>query len=53
MIGKLEAGIADEQARLDKARSAGDERAVKRLEESLGNKQAFLEMARRAAADFG
>ena len=53
MIGKLEAGIADEQAKLDKARSAGDERAVKRLEESLVSKQAFLDMARRAAADFG
>ncbi|MCW2834939.1 MAG: hypothetical protein JWN68_2892 [Nocardioides sp.] len=53
MIGKLEAGIADEQAKLDKARSAGDERTVKRLEDSLANKQAFLDMARRAAAEFG
>ena len=52
MIGKLEAGIADEQAKLDKARSAGDERAVKRLEESLGNKQAFLDMARQASQEF-
>ena len=52
MIGKLEAGIADEQAKLDKARSAGDERMVKRLEESLGNKQAFLDMARKASQEF-
>jgi len=52
MIGKLEAGIADEQAKLDKARSAGDERIVKRLEESLGNKQAFLDMARKASQEF-
>ncbi len=52
MIGKLEAGIADEQAKLDKARSSGDDRSVKRLEESLANKQAFLDMARKASQEF-
>jgi hypothetical protein len=53
MIGKLEAGIAETQAKLDKASAAGDERKVKDLEGELANKQAFLDMARRAAADFG
>ncbi|MCP3421318.1 DUF349 domain-containing protein [Nocardioides pinisoli] len=53
MIGKLEAGIADTQVKLDKASAAGDGRRVKDLESELANKQAFLDMARRAAADFG
>ena len=52
MIGKLEAGIAETQAKLDKASAAGDDRRVKDLESELANKQAFLDMARRAAADF-
>ena len=52
MIGKLEAGIAETQARLDKATAAGDDRKVKDLESELANKQAFLDMARKAAADF-
>ncbi len=53
MIGKLEAGIAETQAKLDKATAAGDDRKVKDLESELANKQAFLDMARKAAADFG
>ncbi len=53
MIGKLEAGIAETQAKLDKATAAGDTRKVKDLESELANKQAFLDMARKAAADFG
>ncbi|WP_299923508.1 DUF349 domain-containing protein [uncultured Nocardioides sp.] len=53
MIGKLEAGIAETQAKLDKASAAGDERRVKDLESELANKQAFLDMAKKAAADFG
>ncbi|GAB3020127.1 hypothetical protein GCM10011376_36960 [Nocardioides flavus (ex Wang et al. 2016)] len=53
MIGKLEAGIAETQARLDTAAAAGDDRKVKDLEAELANKQAFLDMARKAAADFG
>lgn len=53
MIGKLEAGIAETQAKLDKASAAGDDRRVKDLESELANKQAFLDMAKRAAADFG
>jgi hypothetical protein len=53
MIGKLEAGIAETQAKLDKATAAGDARKAKDLEGELANKQAFLDMARKAAADFG
>ena len=53
MIGKLEAGIAETQAKLDKATAAGDDRKVKDLESELANKQAFLDMARKAAAEFG
>ena len=52
MIGKLEAGIAETQARLDKASAAGDARKVEDLESELADKQAFLDMARRAAAEF-
>jgi hypothetical protein len=52
MIGKLEAGITETQAKLDKASAAGDDRRVKDLESELANKQAFLDMAKRAAADF-
>jgi Domain of Unknown Function (DUF349) len=53
MIGKLESGIAETQAKLDKASAAGDDRRVKDLESELANKQAFLDMARKAAAEFG
>ncbi len=52
MIGKLEAGIAETQAKLDKATAAGDAKRTKDLESELANKQAFLDMAKRAAADF-
>ena len=52
MIGKLESGIAETRAKLEKASAAGDDRRVKDLESELANKQAFLDMARRAAADF-
>jgi hypothetical protein len=52
MIAKLEAGIAETQARLDKATAAGDARKAKDLEAELANKQAFLDMARKASADF-
>ena len=52
MITKLETGIAETQAKLDKATSAGDAKKVKDLESELANKQAFLDMAKKAAADF-
>lgn len=53
MVAKLEAGIAEAEADLEKARAAGNDRKVRELEESLGSKQAFLDMARRASAEFG
>ena len=53
MVSKLEAGIAETQAKLDKATAAGDAKKVKDLEGELANKQAFLDMARKAAAEFG
>jgi hypothetical protein len=53
MIDKLESGIAETRARLDRASAAGDDRRVKDLESELANKQAFLDMARKAAAEFG
>jgi hypothetical protein len=52
MISKLEAGIAETQAKLDKATAAGDTKRTQDLEAELANKQAFLDMARKAAADF-
>ena len=52
IVSKLEAGIADEQAKLDKARAAGDNNRIKQLEDSLANKQAFLDMARKASEEF-
>ena len=52
MVSKLEAGIAETQAKLDKARAAGDDRKAKELEETLASRQAFLDMARRASAEF-
>jgi hypothetical protein len=53
MVSKLEAGISEAEAALAKARSAGDERKVRELEETLASRQAFLDMARRASAEFG
>jgi hypothetical protein len=52
IVSKLEAGISDEQAKLDKARASGDNARIKQLEDSLANKQAFLDMARKASEEF-
>jgi hypothetical protein len=52
MVTKLEAAIAQVEADLDKARSAGDAKRVASLEENLASRQQFLDMARRASADF-
>jgi hypothetical protein len=52
MVTKLEAAIAEAEAKLEKARAAGDERRIKELEENLEGRRSFLEMARRAAADY-
>jgi len=53
MIGKLQTAIDDIRGDLDAARAAGDEKAIRELEENLASRQAFLDMARKAAADFG
>lgn len=52
MVSKLEAAIADAEAKLEKARAAGDQRKIKELEENLEGRRSFLEMAKRASADF-
>ena len=52
MVAKLEAAIAEVEADLEKARAAGNEKKVKELEDNLASRQSFLEMAKRACADF-
>jgi hypothetical protein len=52
MITKLEAAIAQVESDLDEARAAGDAKKVASLEENLESRKQFLEMARRASADF-
>jgi hypothetical protein len=52
MVSKLEAAIAAVEEDLDKARTAGNEKKVKELEENLASRQSFLETAKRASADF-
>ncbi|WP_312006941.1 DUF349 domain-containing protein [Nocardioides alcanivorans] len=52
MIGKLEAAIDKLKSDIEKARAAGDQGKVKKLEDDLTSRQAFLDMARKAAADF-
>lgn len=52
MVSKLETAIADTEAKLEKARAAGDQRKIKELEENLEGRKSFLEMAKRASADY-
>jgi hypothetical protein len=52
MVTKLEDAIAKVEQDLEKARAAGNDKKVKELEENLESRQSFLEMARRASADF-
>jgi hypothetical protein len=52
MVGKLEAAIAQVQDDLEKAKAAGNATKVKELEDNLESRQSFLEMAKRASADF-
>ncbi len=52
MLGQLERAIAGIEADLEKARAAGNEKQVKELEENLASRQAFLEMASKAASEF-
>lgn len=52
MVGKLERAIAEISAQLEQAKASGDDRKVAELEQNLASRQSFLDMARRAAADF-
>ena len=53
MVAQLERAVADLQADLDKATSAGDERKAAQIRESLTARQAWLDQARGGAAEFG
>ena len=52
MVSKLEAAIAEVEANLAKAKAAGNDKRIKELEDNLVSRQSFLEMAKRASADF-
>jgi len=52
MVAQLEAAITKVESDLEKARAAGDERKARDLENDLASRQAFLDMARRASADY-
>ncbi len=53
MVSKLEKGISDIEGQLAKAKAAGNDKKVRELEDNLASRQQFLEMAKKAAADFG
>jgi hypothetical protein len=53
MIGKLEKAIADLESDLAAAQDGGDKRRIKDIEENLASRRAFLEMAMKAASEFG
>ncbi|GAA2004070.1 MULTISPECIES: DUF349 domain-containing protein [Nocardioides] len=52
MVAKLESAIAQVEADLEKAREKGDQKKVADLEDNLASRRQFLDMARRASADF-
>ncbi|MGB9012412.1 MAG: DUF349 domain-containing protein [Aeromicrobium sp.] len=52
MIGKLQRAIDEVQAKLVKAEAAKDAKKMKDLQADLDSKQAFLDMAKKAQADF-
>ncbi len=52
MVAKLEAAITETEAKLEKARAAGDAKKIRDLEENLEGRRSFLEMAKRASADY-
>lgn len=52
MVSKLESAIAEAEAKLEAARTRGDAKKVRELEENLEGRRSFLEMARRASAEF-
>jgi hypothetical protein len=52
MIGKLQRAIDEVADKIAAAEAKGDDRKVKDLQADLDSKQAFLEMAKKAQADF-
>ncbi|MGK2874627.1 MAG: DUF349 domain-containing protein [Nocardioides sp.] len=52
MITKLSEAIAKLESDIEKAKAAGDTKKVSSLEENLDGRKQFLEMAKRASADF-
>jgi hypothetical protein len=52
MVSKLEEAIAKIRSDLDAARASGNEKKAQELSENLASREAFLEMAKRAATDF-
>jgi hypothetical protein len=52
MVTKLEDAIAKIEADLAAAEASGNEKRAKELADNLESRQAFLEMARRAASDY-
>ncbi|WP_310963258.1 DUF349 domain-containing protein [Nocardioides terrisoli] len=53
MVGKLRDAIAALESDLASARAAGDQSRISALESDLASRRSFLEMAERAAAEFG
>ncbi len=53
MLGQLERAVAGIEAELAEARATGNDRKVKELEDNLASRRAFLEMAQKAASEFG
>ncbi len=52
MVTKLENAIADLERDLEAARTTGNERKVKELEDNLASRQSFLAMAKQVSADY-
>jgi hypothetical protein len=52
MVGKLEAAIAKAEADLEAAQAAGNAKRVTEIEADLTSRRAFLEMAKKASAEF-
>jgi len=53
MISKLEKAITDLEAELAAAQADGNAKKIKDAEENLASRRAFLDMAQKAASDFG
>ena len=52
MVSQLQAAIEKVEADLEKAKAAGNDKRAAELEENLASRRAFLEMARKASAEF-